>query len=169
MPMLSVRMSNALRVLDDIIPHGHHFYGSVPLFEGLLTSNQGIRGYLSARLVIYICPHTQNANKQCLQELVVNLPLISQIKHSVTCSYILPVSSGKLKLIICVYLWCVYDSQRWPAEVRNQVSAASSSCSYPSLRSADVLRMMMEPCLRERRINGDVGLDEEQNNLNSCK
>lgn len=111
--MLSVRMSNALRVLDDIIPHGHHFYGSVPLFEGLLASNQGIRGYLSARLVIYICPHTQNANKQCLQELVVNLPLISQIKHSVTCSYILPVSSGKLKLIICVYMTHNVDLQRF--------------------------------------------------------
>lgn len=100
--MLPVRMSNALRVLDDIIPHGHHFYGSVPLFEVLLASNQGIRGYLSARLVIYICSHAQNANKQCLQVLVLNLPLISQIKHSVTCSCILPVSGGKLKLIICV-------------------------------------------------------------------
>lgn len=108
LPVLPVRMSNALRALDDIKPHGQHFYGSFPLSsEDILASNPtSIRGYLSVQRVIYICSHSQNVNKQCLQVLVLNLPLISQIKHSITCSYILPVSSGRLKLNIYILYAC---------------------------------------------------------------
>lgn len=83
-------------------------------YEEILASNAtSMRGYLAVQHVIYICSHIQNVNKQCLQMLVLNVPLISQLKHSITRSYILPDSNAKLKLIIimcvcmCVFLACI--------------------------------------------------------------
>lgn len=99
--------------MDDIIPHGQHFYGSVLLSsEEIVASNPtSIRGYLSVHHVIYICSHIQNVNKHCLQVLVLKfaLNITNQTQHNM---FIYPVSSDKLKLIVCLFV-CVCGVCIW--------------------------------------------------------
>lgn len=71
-------------------------------------------------------------------------------------------------VFMCVSLWwCVFDSQHWPAVVRNQVLTASSSCSYQSLQTADALTMTTDPCLGDRHIKENDG--QQMINLTSTR